>query len=391
VIKQKTKLKKDFKKIAIVTPYYYPLFGGVQEYVYHLKKEYKKMGYFVRVITGGFKNSGTNEKKGKDEKEVIRIGKGIPFLINGSTGRIILIRRGEKVKQTINKYNFDIIHFQEPFVPALSYDVIKHSNAINIATFHANFESNLYYRISSRFLSPLWKKLHGKIAVSPSAKSSITKYFKDRDIEIIPNGVDTARFSKTQPKIQRFNDNKTNILFTGRIEKRKGLIYLLSAFNLLRKEYNNIRLIIVGKGPLLKAHKKYVKTMKIPDVHFEGFVSVKELPSYYATSHIYCSPALFGESFGIVLLEGMSASLPVIAFNISGYNDVVANLEDGLLAIPRDVHDLYEKLELLIRRPELIKEIGAKGRLKAKKLTWRSIAKRNIHFYKQIWEKERSK
>ncbi len=384
-------MKRYFKKIAIVTPYYYPLFGEVQEYVYHLKKEYKKMGFLVRVITGNFKNKSTKERRSKDENEVIRLGKGLPFLVNGSEGRIIMIRRGEKVRRLLDKYNFDIIHLQEPFVPFLSHDVIKYSKAINIATFHANFDSNIFYRMSTNFLTPLWNRLHGKIAVSPSAKSSITRYFHGPEIEIIPNGVDTKRFSSKHPKIAKFNDGKMNILFTGRVEKRKGLTYLMQAFHRLRKNYDNIRLIIVGRGPLLKDYIKYAKQHKIPDIHFEGFVSVKDLPKYYSTAHIYCSPALFGESFGIVLLEGMAASLPVVAFNISGYNDVVANLEDGLLANPRDVHDLYEKLELLISHPSLIREIGARGRQKAKRFTWESIAKRNIHYYKQIWEKERLK
>jgi len=372
-----------FKKIAIVTPYYYPLYGGVQEYVYHLKKEYKKKGFLVKIITGDFGG------KSKDEEDVIRIGKGFPFLINGSTGRIILIRKGEKVKQILQKYNFDIIHLQEPFVPFLSHDIIKHSNSINIGTFHANFESNIYYKIGRLFLFPLWEKLHGKIAVSPSAKSSITKYFKG-DIEIIPNGVDTIRFSPKNPKIKKFDDSKINILFTGRIEKRKGLIYLLHAYKMLKIKYPNIRLIVVGKGPLLKEHIKFVKENSLADVHFEGFVSIEDLPKYYATADIFCSPALFGESFGIVLLEAMASGLPVVAFNISGYNDVVANLEDGLLAIPRDIHDLYEKLELLISHPQLINELGNRGRIKAKRFTWELIANRNIKYYEHIFSKFKS-
>ena len=146
---------------------------------------------------------------------------------------------------------------------------------------------------------------------------------------------------------------------------------------------------MVGKGPLLSKHKKFAKKNKLEDVHFEGFVSVKDLPKYYATSHIFCSPALFGESFGIVLLEAMASGLPVIAFNISGYNDVVANLEDGLLAISRDVHDLTEKLELLIKDPSLMKQMGEKGRKKAMRFSWKKIALMNLHFYKKMWEKYR--
>ncbi|MCX7698567.1 MAG: glycosyltransferase family 4 protein [Candidatus Goldbacteria bacterium] len=373
-------MKSIIRKIALVTPYYYPLPGGVQEYVYHLKKEYKKMGFFTKVITGA-----SNGISPKDEDDVIRIGKNLPFIINGSTGQIVLVAKKNKIKEILDKYNFDIIHFQEPFVPFLSHSIIKNSKAINIGTFHANFDSNFFYRISTNFLSPLWDKLHGKIAVSPSARSSITKYFRG-EVEIIPNGVDTTRFNPKNPKIKKFDDDKINILFTGRIEKRKGLIYLLKAYANLKEKFPNIRLIIVGKGPLLNEHQNFVKKNKLKDVFFEGYVSIKELPYYYSTADIYCSPALFGESFGIVLLEAMASGIPVVAFNISGYNDVVANLENGLLAIPRDVHDLTEKLELLIKDKNLRKELGNKGLIKARNHTWEKIAKKNISYYYKIYE-----
>jgi phosphatidylinositol alpha-mannosyltransferase len=375
---------KPFRKIALVTPYYYPLFGGVQEYVYHLKKEYKKLGYYTRVITGHF-----GRKKSKDEDEVLRFGKGFPITINGSTGRIILMSGRNRVKQMLAKYNFDIIHFQEPFVPFLSHHILKDSKAVNIATFHANFNSNLYYRLGTRFLTPLWDKLNGKIAVSPSAEKSVARYFKGK-VAIIPNGVDTQRFNPKNPEIRKYDDGKTNILFTGRLEKRKGLNYLLLAYSKLKHKYPETRLIVVGRGPLLHALQKYVRSKHLHDVHFEGFVPVKDLPNYYSTADIYCSPALFGESFGIVLLEAMANAVPVVAFNISGYNDVVSNMDDGLLAIPRDAHDLQEKLELLIKKPELRQELGSRGLAKARRFTWEKIARQNLAFYSQIWEKQHS-
>jgi phosphatidylinositol alpha-mannosyltransferase len=88
-----------------------------------------------------------------------------------------------------------------------------------------------------------------------------------------------------------------------------------------------------------------------------------------------------------VLLEAMANAVPVVAFNISGYNDVVSNMDDGLLANPRDVHDLYEKLELLIKYPGLRHELGRHGLIKARKFTWEKIAQRNINYYKAVWAK----
>ncbi|MEI7541988.1 MAG: glycosyltransferase family 4 protein [bacterium] len=373
------RVKKTLKKIAIVTPYYYPLYGGVQEYVYHLKEEYKKLGYFVRVITGKFK-----KEPSQDEKDVIRIGSGIPFMINGSTGRIIVVRKIKDVKKTFLKHKFDIIHYQEPFVPFLSHAILNNSNSVNIATFHANFDKNAFYKYGGSFLKPLWKKIHGRIAVSPSAKASITRYFSDRQVEIIPNGVDINRFSPKNKPLEQFSDGKLNILFTGRIEERKGLIYLIQAYKLLKKKYPNIRLIVVGRGPLLKNHRKYIIKNRIRGIHFEGFVSSQILPRYFASADIFCSPALFGESFGIVLLEAMASGKPVVAFDISGYRDVVDNNTNGLLAVPKSVKSLYKKLEILIKSKTLRQKLGKNGLLKTRNFTWKKIAARNLSFYKKI-------
>jgi phosphatidylinositol alpha-mannosyltransferase len=375
---------RTFKKIAIVTPYYYPLFGGVQEYVFHLKEEYKKLGFKVMVITGR-----TKKEASRDEHEILRFGRSVPFTVNGSTGQIIMIRNLKHLIETLKKEKFDIIHLQEPFVPFLSHAIINNSSSVNISTFHANFGSNSWYRLGSSFLKPLWKRLHGRIAVSPSARGSINKYFTGHDIEIIPNGVDTKRFSPKNRPLEKYSDGKINILFTGRIEKRKGLIYLIRAYRDLKKKHPGIRLIVVGHGPLLKSLRKYIIKHRVRGVHFEGFVSTEILPRYFATADIFCSPALFGESFGIVLLEAMAAGKPVVAFNISGYRDVVDNGINGLLAETKNHTDLAKKLGQLIEKPELRKKLGSSGLKKARKFTWKIVAEKNLKYYKKIWNRER--
>ncbi|MCE5300632.1 MAG: glycosyltransferase family 4 protein [Spirochaetia bacterium] len=375
--------KRIFKKIAIVTPYYYPLYGGVQEYVFHLKEEYKKLGYKVKVITGH-----TKKEQTADEHDVLRFGKSVPFSVNGSTGQIIMMRKPSLVKQALAREKFDIIHLQEPFVPFLSHTIINNSDSVNIATFHANFGGNAWYRLGSSFLKPLWKRLDAKIAVSPSAKASINRYFQGHDVEVIPNGVDIERFSPRNNKpLEKYSDGKLNILFAGRIEKRKGLIYLIKAYQELKKQYPGIRLIVVGHGPLLKDHRKYIIKHRVRGIHFEGFVSTKILPRYFATADIFCSPALFGESFGIVLLEAMAAGKPVVAFNISGYRDVVDNGANGLLAEPKNVHDLAKKLETLICDYKLRSRLGSAGLKKSRRFTWKRIAARNIALYEKTWKR----
>ncbi|GAI20304.1 unnamed protein product, partial [marine sediment metagenome] len=141
---------------------------------------------------------------------------------------------------------------------------------------------------------------------------------------IIPNGVDLEHFSPDVLPIDEFCDGKVNILFVGRLEKRKGLNYLLEAYRQAKREVPNCRLIVVGPGTRLRnKYEKHIMRKGIRDVVFVGFAGYDELPRYYKTADIFCAPATRGESFGIILLEAMAMGKPIVASNIAGYASVV--------------------------------------------------------------------
>ncbi|MCX8126079.1 MAG: glycosyltransferase, partial [Dehalococcoidia bacterium] len=80
---------------------------------------------------------------------------------------------------------------------------------------------------------------------------------------------------------------------------------------------------IVGPGKLLRRqYEEMVASTNLNDVNFTGFVPPEELPGYYRAADVFCSPALYGESFGIVLIEAMASCVPVVASDIEGYNSV---------------------------------------------------------------------
>ena len=168
----------------------------------------------------------------------------------------------------------------------------------------------------------------------------------------------------------------------GRIEERKGLIYLLRVYKILNEKYKNLRLIIVGEGPLKPDCQKWVIKNKLENVVFEKAISQKEVPSYYRTADIYCSPAIYGESFGIVLIEAMASGIPVVAFANKGYKGVLENTKGGkFLANPRDYKTLAQKLETLIKSQKLRKEMGEWGIKEAQKYSWPKIADQVLAFY----------
>jgi len=199
---------------------------------------------------------------------------------------------------------------------------------------------------------------------------------------IIPNGVDLERFSPDVSPIERFSDGKLNILFVGRLESRKGLNYLLKAYRRVKQEIPNSRLIIIGPGTRLRhKYEKEVKRNDLRDVVFVGYVDQGELPRYYKTADIFCSPATGRESFGIVLLEAMATGKPIVASNIEGYASVITHGAEGLLVPPKDKEGLAQALITLMTDESLRQQMGARGRLKALGYSWEHIAQRVLNYY----------
>jgi len=295
----------------------------------------------------------------------------------------------------LEKEKFDIVHLHEPFMPMLCTAVLRFSNAANVGTFHA-FDGRPGYSfgrpISTVMLKRRLHKLHGKIAVSKPAVEFASKYIPGY-YNIIPNGVDLKHFSPDVSPIDEFCDGKINILFVGRLEKRKGLSYLLKAYQRVKGEMPNLRLIVVGPGiRLRRKYEKQVRRGGLEDVIFMGHVAYDELPRYYKTADIFCAPATGSESFGIILLEAMAVGKPVIASNVGGYASIVTHGVDGLLVPPKDDKELAQALVSLAIDEPLRQRMGDMGRRKAQDYSWEQIAKQILNYYLRIlseppWEK----
>lgn len=369
-------------KIALVSPYDFAYPGGVVNHITALERCFTEMGHEVKVIAP------VSSAVSVFGDRFIPIGRprGIPT--NGSIVRITLsIRLAARIKEVLAAEHFDIIHFHEPFMPMLCTAMLRFSDTVNVGTFHASHWHGVYGAASlafAPFIERRARKLDGKIAVSPVAMSYACQYVPG-DYSIIPNGIDLKRFTPEVPKIEKYCDGKKNILFVGRLEPRKGCIYLLRAFEMVKKEIPDIRLIVVGPGTRLRhKYEKWVARHNLtPDVTFTGFVSDEELPRYYQTADIFCSPATGRESFGIVLLEAMAMGKPVIASDIDGYAHVITNGVEGILTPPRDFIALSRVLGSLLTDPGRCREMGIKGRETAQKYRWEDIAERIIGVYNE--------
>ncbi len=246
-------------KIGLVTPYVYPLPGGVNQHVRHLYENLRLRGHDVRIITS------SHGLQRASEGDVIRIGKGFSMPTNGSVGTITVSPRYlSQVRAVLERERFDLLHFHEPFVPFLSLIVLRLSTSVNVATFHAYGGFSPAYELGSKIMGSYAQRLHGRIAVSAAARHFIDRFFPG-DYKVIPNGVDLVRFARAVP-IARWQDGTRNILFVGRFESRKGLLDLLKAYRILRKTGCDCRLLVVGGGPQDREMRRYLATRKLGGV-----------------------------------------------------------------------------------------------------------------------------
>ncbi len=374
-------------KIALVSPYDFAYPGGVTAHVVHLAERFRAHGHEAHIVAPS--SDGGAEPDVLESAFVHRIGRVVSIPANGSVARITLsLRSYLQAKRLLREQQFDLIHLHEPMMPALPLTVLRHSKTTNVGTFHAARTSPLAYFYAKPIIQPFFEKLHGRIAVSEAARDFVGEYFK-ADYRIIPNGIDYAHFSTPRPPLERFRDGRLNVLFVGRLEKRKGLRFLLRAWPLVRERVPAARLIVVGEGRPLQGYRRFAAGQGWTDaeVCFAGYAPPDELPRYYQAADVFCAPATGQESFGIVLLEAMAAGAPIVASSIPGYRDVVAHGSEGLLAPPKDPQALARALISLLEDAELRHTFSTTGKEKARAYDWRHVAAQILDYYAEVLER----
>jgi phosphatidylinositol alpha-mannosyltransferase len=364
-------------KVGIVSPYDFAMPGGVNDHVGHLARELRKLEHEVRIFAPS-----SRADVDLDTPDFYRIGSPIAIPLNASVARITLsFHLADRVAALIESERFDVMHFHEPLLPALPMTMMRMSTAANVGTFHAFAHSNLGYYYGRALLRPYLEHLHSGIAVSEPARAFFNRYFPDFPLRVIPNGIDVDVFKPGLAPIRHLRDDNLNILFVGRLEKRKGLGDLLRGYEFMRERMPKSRLIIVGDGPLRGKVESFISRHHLPNVVLAGFVPDSVKPRYYSSADIFCAPATGAESFGIVLLEAMASGLPVVATEVPGYMSVLEPGRDSLTVRPKGWAELGAALIVLARDPELRRRMGAYGHEKARRYAWDRVAVQIVEVY----------
>ena len=218
-------------KIALVSPYDFAYPGGVVNHISCLEQQFTRMGHEVKIIAPASKAVYTSDDR------FIHIGTPRPVPVSGSIARVtVSVRLASQINAVFEQEKFDICHLHEPLMPTLCTTTLRLKHTLMVGTFHASGARPWYTwctPLGKWYLDRWFRKLDGRIAVSPSAREYVRSYFP-AEYTIIPNGIDVEHFNCNVSPIDIFNDGKLNILFVGRLEKRKGFDYLLKATNLRR-------------------------------------------------------------------------------------------------------------------------------------------------------------
>ncbi len=376
-------------RIALVSEFFYPTLGGVQEHLYNVAKQYIRKGHPTSIITPQI----FSKKKFRDwwpndlpASSYIPVGHSLPFFVNGSRGRLCVgFGVGHKLKKLLTPENFDIVHLHAPLNGTLPILADHFCTTKLVGTFHTSFPGSKSLSIFRKAAQTQLNKLDRIIGVSPISIDSISQYL-DVNAEIIPNGIDTEYFKPLSEcphgRVAEFNNDRPKILFMGRPDPRNGLDTLILAFGKLLKKMPEALLIVAGGGDGMQRYQQMCKFMPPDSIRFLGQVR-DERADIYRSADIH----VFGvekATFSITVLEGMASGLPVITTPFKGY-EALGEAGKHFLTVPfADENALCLEMERVLRDSELKKTLGLAARQHSLNFDWSRIADRLLKLYQSI-------
>lgn len=371
-------------KIGLVCPYSIAKNGGVQEIVYAMREELARRGHDCYIITPR-----PQDHDAEPDDHTIFIGGATDFNAPTHTTIQVSASMRETIDQMLESEKFDVLHFHEPWIPMLSFQILSRSKTANVATFHAKMPEDVMSRTMARVIKPYTKAslkyLHALTAVSDAAAELVCR-ITDDPVAIIPNGV-APRFTPSK----KHNDarKKKTILFVGRLDSRKGVKYLLHAYRELVEQDPNVSLVIAGSGAEGEKLEALATDMQLPNVKFLGYVSDAEKIRLLRNSDLFCAPSPYGESFGLVILEAMATGLVTVAGDNPGYSSVLTGLGAVSLINPKHTSEFARRLGLLLHESDLRKLWRNWAAAEMPKYSYERIVDQYLEIYKQAISKHK--
>jgi phosphatidyl-myo-inositol alpha-mannosyltransferase len=369
-------------KIGIVVPFSWSFWGAVVEHAELQAASLEARGHEVRLLMGNDPPGQFTRvlhprvgRHGNPPANVIPVGRSVIVPANGSLPNIVLSPRSFfRVRRTLERERFDVLHLHEPMTPAICTAVLALATTPIVATHHASGDLG-WMRLGMPIWGFLMDRVDQRIAVSERARASGDRWVGG-PWEVIPNGVlipDTA-----DP-----GGRDHTVVFAGRHEPRKGLQMLLRAWPEIQRR-TGARLAIAGADPL--AVRLLLTRLGVSDegIDVVGFLAQDALTDLLCSTKALLAPSLGGESFGMVLTRAFGCATPVIASDIEGYREVITP-ETAVAVPPGDVAALVEAVEGLLADEERRRAMGEAARTRAQAhFSWPDIARRLEQIYERV-------
>lgn len=360
-------------RVGMVCPYDISIPGGVQGQVAALAAAAGRLGAEVDVLAPMAPSAPPLVDIG--DAGLVRLGRSISVSVNGSRAPVApfpstMVRAVKAVRSGW----YDIVHVHEPFVPGPALAVLASTRTPMVATFH-RAGVDVAYRALGKTAGRLADRIAASVAVSEQARETATAVLGRHagKIEVLWNGVDLRRFRAAEPA----PTTGPTVLFVGRHEERKGLQVLLSAF---RKVATPAQLWVCGQGPLTEALRR--EHASDERIEWLGRVSDEELARRLRGADVLVAPALGGESFGLVVAEGLAASTCVVASDIPGYREALGGA--GVLFPPGDAGCLADVLTELLGEERKRTDLVAKGDARVEEISIDRLAERYLDLYQSV-------
>lgn len=366
------------KSIVMVSYDYLPNIGGIAVYVHELSKALQNNGHKVTIVTC-YRSNGTKIKREYHENmEIYRVPisniKKISDIQYRSRMRNLL-----RVLQATRE--IDVIHWHTLNKDAKMMLGVEVSG-IEVYTNHLSWFRMLFNQKKFKKIVRLIGKTDYIICPSQETKNMCLALYKENKCGFIPNGVNLKDFEMIGDHSNRLkseleiNESDRIIVTTNRMEPIKGMKYFIEAIPEILQQHPTTCFLVVGDGSEEKKLKEWIQKQPIDQskVKFLGRKNNAEVRDILALADVYVQPSLM-EGCSIAILEAMASGKPVIACNIGGNPDIVANRGNGLLIQEKSRTAIIEAVAYLFNNPQVASIMGEQGREKIQqRFNWTYIA-----------------
>lgn len=290
-------------------------------------------------------------------------------------------KKREEFQQFMDDFVPDIVHYHAVWVPFMPLQVRLLARGKQVCTFHDTPADGwqqpllrMEMQLASAFLSLFFDAF---ISVSEVQRRFLWRGRRSV-ISVIGNGLNAARFREGVSK----DRERSSLLFLGRLEPRKGVLHALAVYEKLLPDFPSLRFLIAGDGPGRAEAERRATQIRGGAVSFLGRVTEQRKIELLRTCTLLVAPALYGESFGIVLLEAMAAGIPVCGFRNEGYAQLADRYDRTLFPKPGDERTLAAAATRLLRDASYSEKLSQLGQTVAAQFSWDSIGPEILNLYR---------